>query len=103
MEINEKALNISIEIDHSRKLEIPLSLEVGEILKYSGNGMIIRYDAVWQEMSRFPVDEKMVTIDPGDHTFDFDCYFGKGDDPMVRIEIRVLAGSERVQASQGIE
>jgi hypothetical protein len=94
---------ISIEIDHSRKLEIPVSLEAGETLKYSGNGMIIRYDAAWQEIDRFPVDEKMVTIDPGDHTFDFDCKFGKGDDPKVKIEIRILAGSERVQASQAIE
>ncbi|MFH1964492.1 MAG: hypothetical protein ABIJ42_03025 [Acidobacteriota bacterium] len=66
-------------------------------------GKIIRYDAAWRELDKFQVDEKKVTVEPGDHTFEFDCNFGKGADPKVKIEIRTLAGPERVQALQEIK
>ena len=39
-------------------------------------------------------------MEPGGHAFDFDCNFGRGADPKVKIEIRTLAGPERVQALQ---
>lgn len=90
---------ISIEIDNSRKLEMPASLWVGETLEFRGKRRII-YNAAWREPGRFPADEKKVTAGPGGHTFDFACNFGKGAYPKVKIEIRSLSGPERVLALQ---
>jgi hypothetical protein len=90
---------ILMEIDNSRKLELPVFLGNGETIKYSGSEYMIRYDAEWHELERIDVNEDKLSVKPGEHTVSFDCIFDNGDDPKVKIEVRTSTAPERINAA----
>ena len=89
-----EATKISLEIDNHKQLDIPISLQPGESLKYNGGDEMIHYDANWQRIEDVKVERDRLMIGTGEHNLIFDCVFGNGENIEVKIELRTAGQVE---------
>lgn len=82
-----QVMDISIEIDNYKTIDIPYWLADKEIFKYTGGNEIIIYDENWIQQERYKVSPDQFLIGKGEHTINFLCNF-KGDKGEVKIEFR---------------
>jgi hypothetical protein len=64
-------INPALEIDNTHKIEIPLKLTGGYIIKYEGNNQINVYENNWSLIHSFSVDKGLLTLDTGVHKIKF--------------------------------
>lgn len=82
-----------IELNHSKSIQIPVSLKKGQTLKYTGGAEAIVYDAQWNVLSKIPISPEKCSIPTGKNTLIFDCTFSEpepGMQPQASLEIRLL-------------
>lgn len=91
-----KVSGLSLEIDNHKQLDIPVSLQPGESLKYNGGNKIIHYNAAWQRIGEYKVEEDRLIIGSGDHNLIFDCAFEGGKSSEAKIELRTEGQTERI-------
>ena len=91
-----KATHITLEIDNHKQLDIPVSLQPGESLKYNGGNEMTLYDGSWQPIKDVKVERVRLMIEPGDHHLTFDCLFGAGEEGEVKIELRSAGQPELI-------
>ncbi len=88
--------NISMEIDNHKQLDIPVSIQPGQSLKYSGADNMIIYDMAWQPIKEIKMKQDLMLIENGEHNLVFDCEVGKGDNAEVKVELRTEGQSELI-------
>lgn len=87
---------ITLELDNYKKTTLPLKLESGQTLKYTGGEYAILYNENWQKMREVKLDLDL-SIANGDHTLNFDCAFdGGGKEPQAKLELRIVGTAEPV-------
>ena len=88
---------ITLELDHHRKLALPLSLKAGESLKYTGGPTAIHYDANWHPLREIPISEEDWQLANGKHSLEVDCAFAQAKEgAKLKVEVRVLGDGEVV-------
>ena len=91
-----EAAHITFEINNHKQLDIPVSLQPGESLKYNGGDEMTLYDETWQGIKVVKVDRDQLMIEPGDHSLIFDCQFGSGENAEVKVELRIAGQPELI-------
>lgn len=80
--------NPVLEIDNTNTIEIPIKLEHGYILKYSGGEQLTVFDREWNILSTQPVANTSLMLDHGRHTIKMKGeVVGKNPQP-VKIELK---------------
>jgi hypothetical protein len=92
-----KVMDISLEIDNFKKIEIPVGLQRNQHLKYSGGEQIILYDNHWNILDKININPKMLNISTGGHSVYFDCSFVGSSDAEVILEFRTMGAPESVK------
>ncbi|RLD35719.1 MAG: hypothetical protein DRI74_10335, partial [Bacteroidetes bacterium] len=94
---NSDISNIEMEIDHYKKIELPITLKAGEIIKYSGGHQASVYNKNWQLIKTIEIDAKALSIEEGDHFLIIDCKFSNAkDDASLKIETRTLGQKQTI-------
>lgn len=91
------ASQITMEIDNYKEIVLPITLKVGEHVKYNGGQKAFVYDKNWQQIHAFDFDASALKVKDGDHSMTFDCEFKKkGEKPMLKLEIRTFGVKEKL-------
>lgn len=90
------------EIDHFKKIELPITLEPGQIIKYSGGDTATIYSKNWKRIKEIRIDASKLSLATGTHTLSLECKFSESEEAHVKLEIRTLGSSERVKARSSI-
>jgi len=89
--------HIKIELDNFKEISIPIQLNAGETIKYSGKEKAVIYDKNWKKLRELNMDSSLLMVSKGDHSLLFDCSFGKGDNSIVKLELRLVGPDEKVK------
>ena len=90
---------ISIEIDNSRKIQLPVLLQAGESLKYAGGNSAHVFDEFLREKNTIQLNETDFSMDKGEHSIVFDCTFSETQKtPLAKIEVRIPGKSDVITA-----
>ena len=91
--------NITFEINNYKKIELPLTIKAGQILK-SGSNKLTLYDAKWQEVRTFDIDLADFVLNEGDNVITVDCSFANADkEANLKVEIKSIVADEKVVLS----
>ena len=89
--------NIVIEINNYRRVQVPVTLKNGHILKYKGGSTATIFDSHWRIIDKITIDSSPLRINNGENLITFDCAFNNADkDANVKIEIRAIVGEEKI-------
>ena len=95
--VDGDASEIVMEINNYKEIKLPVVLNKGQSIKYTGGNRAAVYDANWQlirEIDIIPADFK---INKGENSVSFDCRFSKEDkNPNIKLEFRTSGNGERI-------
>lgn len=95
--MGSKVSNLRLEIDNYKVVELPVTLDVGQVLQYKGAGSAVVYDANWRKLSEIPFDDADFRLASGTHRLAFDCDFHSSDEAAsVKVELRSPGQAERI-------
>ncbi|MCL5281418.1 MAG: alpha-L-fucosidase [Planctomycetes bacterium] len=90
--------DLTLKIDDAEEIPVPVTLQPGSILKYSGTGQAVVYDKRWKELEKVVLNPSVLKVGPGRHRVTFGCRFQTADQPQVKIEFRLVGEAEKVVA-----
>ncbi len=85
--------NLTLEINHSKSLLIPIELKKGQSLKYAGGKEAVVYDAQWNQIKVIAIPQDQMVVSSGKNDLSFDCSFSEtesGAEAYMNIEIRLM-------------
>jgi hypothetical protein len=86
--------DVSLKIDSAVEIFVPVTLQAGSTLKYSGGGQAVLYDKSWNELQKVKLDASGLQISPGRHNVRFECRFQSADNPEVKLEFRTVGDAQ---------
>ncbi|MFC1725416.1 hypothetical protein ACFL4T_07295 [candidate division KSB1 bacterium] len=90
--------DLLFEINNFKQIELPVTLEPGQTIKYSGDDKAVIFSKNWQKIKELKIDADEFTVDNGSHSLSFDCKFSGSKEAHVKLEIRIFGEAEKVQA-----
>ena len=89
-----------IEMDNCCEVNVPVSLAVGESVRYSGGENAVILNSNLQKIKEIPVDSSKLQIAKGNHSIVFDCKFAeKGKEPAAKFEVRISGKAEELKVN----
>ncbi|MBN2294068.1 MAG: hypothetical protein JXM70_16700, partial [Pirellulales bacterium] len=89
--------DMTLQIDGAGEIAIPVTLQPGNILKYSGEEQGAVYDKSWNKVEKVTLNTSELTIGPGKHAIRFGCRFSTADQPEVKLEFRSVGEPENLR------
>jgi len=86
--------DLTLDIDGAGETLVPITLEPGQILKFTGGAEGVLYDKKWNELKRVKLDASELQIGPGPCEVRFGCRFHTADEPEVKLEFRTVGEAE---------
>ena len=93
---NSRVSGISIELDDFKKIDLDISIDKGENLKYDGGNEVVLYDKSWNRIKSIPIDPEKLNISSGDHKIKVDCIFSAKEEASLKLEIKTAGNPEKV-------
>lgn len=88
--------NPSFEID-GRRLSVPVRLSPEQYLVCGGDGTGLVYDANWNLVKSFRMDNPMPMLSEGNQNVRFRCEFAGAPEPRVEVRFKVIGAPEAVK------
>lgn len=89
--------DFTLEFDNFMTIELPITLQTGQTLKYSGGDRAIIYSKNWQQIKEIEIETNAFTMSKGKHSLTFNCKFEEGKDVHVKLELRFMGTAEAVK------
>ncbi|XOV93734.1 MAG: hypothetical protein ACFHWX_03290 [Bacteroidota bacterium] len=88
---------IEIELNNYKKIQLPIAIKAGQILKYAGDNVAILYDSNWQRIADVKIDPVDFKINPGENSLSIDCSFDQAEkEAGIKVEVRTMGESVEV-------
>jgi len=88
---------IKLEINNSKEIIIPVSLNEGESIKFAGCNSAVKLDKFLNEMEKIDLNPEDFNIKNGSNSVVFDCIFSnKGKEPGAKFEVRIPGKVEEI-------
>jgi len=98
---NCDASEITLEINNYKKIELPLVLRKGQIIKYDGGNKAIVFDSNGNVIKEFDINPSDFKVGKGENFLIVDCNFDKIDKkPTIKLEIRTFAKGEKIVSNK---
>jgi len=91
--------DIKFEVDNFKQIELPLTLQPGQTIKYTGGDKAIIYSKNWKKIKEVEIDVDAFTISQGKHSLSFDCKFAENKEALVKLELRFIGKAEKVKVN----
>ena len=99
--INGDVKDIKIEIDSYKEISLPVILKAGEIIKYTGGNLAIKYSKNWEIIKEFNIDASELIVAKGEHKLTFYCSFPGEKESLVKMEVRIIEPAEKIIQPSG--
>tara|TARA_B100000963_G_scaffold116381_1_gene101393 strand:+ start:1173 stop:3488 length:2316 start_codon:yes stop_codon:yes gene_type:complete len=94
---NTEITEISLEINHYKKIQLPLSLKKGQRIQYSGEEKLWVLDAQWNRLKSYKVSPSDFMVKKGDNSLGVDCRFTKSEEEaLLKLEVKTLDKTEKI-------
>lgn len=93
---NSTVSQITIEIDDFKTVELDISINKGENLKYDGGNEVVLYDKSWNRIKGIPMDPGKLNVSSGDHKIKVHCTFSAKEEASLKLEIKTAGAPEGV-------
>lgn len=90
--------NISVEINNSQKMEIPVEMNPGEILKLGPDGNLKLYDETWNLINEVEYKGKIPVLSKGNNLVIIDAKF-KGEGNSLEFEMKTMGPLEVLKSA----
>lgn len=95
--MDEAISDIRFELNGFKTLTLPITIEKGQTLKYTGGAEALLYDTHWQLLKQVPVNSSNLQSEPGKMKLQFDCRFaGNSEESKVKLEILFYGQTEKL-------
>jgi hypothetical protein len=94
------ASDITIEIDDFKKIDLNITIQEHQYLKYTGNDVVVLYDETWNMIKEIPIDSDICTISKGAHKIKVDCKFSGSDESSLKLELKTAGFPEKVTVNK---
>jgi len=95
--IDCEARDIVIEINNYKEIKLPIVLNKGQAIQYTGGNRAAVYDANWQLIKEFDINPSDFKIKKGENSLSFDCQFSKEDkNANIKLETRTFGKGEKI-------
>ena len=92
--------NITIEVNNSRQVGIPVVLNSGESIRFYGGEKAEILDETLNILRRVSLPSDIFQLKKGKQSIIFDCNFqNKGDEPAAKIELRISGKPEIIEGN----
>ncbi len=94
---NTAVTEISLEINQYKKIQLPVNLNKGERIQYSGEDKLWVLDAQWNRLKSYEVSPSDFNIKTGDNSLEVNCHFTKSEaEAQLKLEIKTLGKTEKI-------
>ena len=88
---------MTMEINNYKKIQLPVILKEGQILKYTSGREVILYDSNWQIIRKFKIEPSDFKVNKGENSITVDCHFDQADEEAsIKVEIRTPGKDKKV-------
>jgi hypothetical protein len=94
---SETISQIKIKIDQIREIVLPVDLNKGEIIKYTGSNEVIVYNKNWKIIQKLPISNDVFMIQKGEHTIEINGQFESDEAVSIQVEFQLLGETEILQ------
>ena len=94
------ASKLFIEIDDFKKIDLDISIEPNQYLKYEGGDEVALYDQTWILLKTMKVDPAKFALAKGAHKIKVDCQFAGSDMASLKLELKTAGEPEKVVAGK---
>ena len=70
------------------EIDLGVSLQPGQALRWTGGIEMVLHDANWQELKRLPINAADLQVPNGNYEVKAVCRFAGSGDPMLKLELR---------------
>jgi hypothetical protein len=89
---------LKIEMNGAKTLEIPITLEKGQTLKYTEGTDAVLYDQRWQILRKIPINASLLQCAAGNQQVQVDCRFeGTSENPKVKLEFLFYGPADKLE------
>jgi hypothetical protein len=89
---------LKIEMNGAKTLEIPITLEKGQTLKYTEGTDAVLYDQHWQILRKIPINASLLQCAAGNQQVQVDCRFeGTSENPKVKLEFLFYGPADKLE------
>ena len=88
---------VTMEIDNYKELMLPIDLEEGQKLKYTGGSTAVLYNREWHAMKLITLDEELLIVGEDQHSLNFSCDFASNEEVQAKLEVRLIGPAEKVK------
>ncbi|MEQ9289385.1 MAG: hypothetical protein RIG77_20825 [Cyclobacteriaceae bacterium] len=92
------AVDLFLEIDDYKKIDLPVRIQPGQYLKYDGGNKVVLYDNSWNAISSVKVDPAKFALGKGSHKLKVDCKFSGSEQASLKLELKTAGQPEAVKA-----
>ncbi len=89
---------IKMELDSYKQISLPITLNEGETVRYSGGETATVYNPNWQKLKEINLDASVLTVGSGEHAITFDCGFTGDKESHAKLEVRFVGPAEKIKA-----
>jgi hypothetical protein len=92
--------NVTIELDNSRNITLPITLAAGESARYSGGGIVEILNSTLLKIRTVNIAPELIQLSQGNHSIQFECVFSnKEKESAAKLEIRIPGKPEEISGS----
>tara|TARA_Y100001980_G_C14556918_1_gene353758 strand:+ start:45628 stop:48081 length:2454 start_codon:yes stop_codon:yes gene_type:complete len=93
---NSDVNNITFEINNYKKIQLPVTIKAGQILK-SLSGKVVLFDTNWQVIKTLDIDLADFGLNQGNNVITVDCTFNNPEkEANLKVEIKSIVKGEKV-------
>ena len=90
--------DIKMEIDHYKQVSLPVTLNEGQTVKYTGGETAVIYSKHWKKLKEITMDASTLLLVSGEHTVTLDCSFAGDKESFAKLEVRLAGPVETIKA-----
>lgn len=93
---NTTVSKLVIELDDFKKINLNITIEPDQYLKYTGGNEVFLYDKTWNKINTISINEEKLTISKGEHKIKVDCEFSGKEESGLKFELKTAGLPENV-------
>ena len=93
---NATASNVFIEIDDFKKIDLNVTIQPNQNLKYDGGDEVVLYDKSWNKIKSIKIDASKLVLSKGAHKIKIDCQFSVSENASLKLELKTKGDGEPI-------
>ena len=90
--------DVKMEIDNYKQIALPVTLNEGQTVKYTGGETAVVYSKQWKKLKEIEMEASALWLNSGEHAVTLDCSFEGDEASFAKLEVRLVGPTETIEA-----